>query len=348
MTRSLATKVCLPLLFAVGCGAPMDDGGPDPGPGSGDPVDDAGPPPENKRVRFIAIGDTGKGNETQRKVAIAMRDLCAQRGCDFVLMLGDNIYNAGVDSVTDPQWQSKFEEPYRDVELPFYVALGNHDYGGKLIFEVPGIGNEFERGQIEVEYSQVSTKWNMPATYYTFTWKHVGLIVLDTNAIIWENTVYGDQAEWLPTALMQIADKDWKFVAGHHPYRSNGTHGNAGNYDAPELAGIPLENPLPISNGESVKTFFDENVCGIGQVYFSGHDHSRQWLDEPSALCGTQMIVTGAGASYTELRDRGNRSFYEDASKAGFMYVDIDGDSFTGEFWNEDGTMDFARSFQRN
>lgn len=345
MTRPLATKVCLPLLFAVGCGAPMDDGGPDPGPG--EPAADAGTPPAAKRVRFIAIGDTGKGNETQRKVAIAMRDLCAQRGCDFVLMLGDNIYDAGVDSVTDPQWQSKFEEPYRDVDLPFYVALGNHDYGGKLVFEVPGIGNEFERGQIEVEYSQISTKWNMPATYYTFTWQHVGFVILDTNAIAWENTVYGDQAAWLPMALSQIADKDWKLVAGHHPYRSNGTHGNAGNYDAPELAGIPIENPLPIANGESVKTFFDANVCGIGQVYFAGHDHSRQWLDEPGALCGTQMIVTGAGASVTELRDRGNRTFFEDASKPGFMYVDIDGDSFTGEFWNEDGTMDFARTFQR-
>ncbi|MGN6110069.1 MAG: metallophosphoesterase [Kofleriaceae bacterium] len=334
-------------IVVAACGAP-NSGGPSGDDGGGDDVPaDAPPPPPAKRVRFIAIGDTGKGNAAQRKVAVAMRDLCAVRGCDFVLMLGDNIYDAGVDSVTDSQWQTKFEQPYADVDLPFYVALGNHDYGGRLVIEVPGIGNEFDRGKVEVDYSMVSQKWNMPATYYTFTWNHVGFIVLDTNAILWSNTVYGNQATWLPTAMMEVAGKDWVFVAGHHPYRSNGTHGNAGDYDAPELAGIPIPNPLPIQNGDAVKDFFDDHVCGLGQVYFAGHDHSRQWIDEPGALCGTRMIVTGAGASTTELRDRGNHALFEDADKVGFLYVDVDGDRFTGEFYDGDGHMDFSHTFTK-
>ena len=319
--------------------------------GSGDDDDDGPPdaPPDapSKRVKFVVLGDTGKGNDIQRQVGVAMRDACAARGCDFALMLGDNIYNAGVDSTTDPQWQTKFEQPYHDLNVPFYVALGNHDYGGKLIFEVPGIGNEFERGQTEVDYTAVSTKWNMPATHYTFTFNHVGVIVLDTNAIIWSNTVYGDQAAWLPQAMMEVSGKDWVFVAGHHPYRSNGTHGNAGDYDAPEIAGYPIPNPLPIQDGQAVKDFFDAHVCGLGQVYFAGHDHTRQWLDEPGALCGTEMIISGAGASTTEIKDRGNKVFYEDASKPGFMYVDIDGDKFTGEFIDGDGNVDFTRSITR-
>lgn len=333
--------------FAAACGAPGNMGGDDTGGGDDVETPADAPPEPVTRTRFIVIGDTGKGNAAQREVAVVMRDLCAARGCDFVLMLGDNIYDAGVDSVTDPQWQTKFEEPYHDVDLPFYVALGNHDYGGKLIIDAPGIGNEFERGKIEVEYSMVSEKWNMPDTHYTFSWNHVGFVVLDTNAIIWSNTVYGDQATWLPNAMMEVAGKDWVFVAGHHPYRSNGTHGNAGDYDAPELAGIPIPNPIPIQDGEAVKDFFDAHVCGLGQIYFSGHDHSRQWLDEPGALCGTQMIVSGAGASTTEIRDRGNTAFFEDAAKEGFMYVDIDGDTFTGEFWNIDGVMDYTRTFTR-
>jgi hypothetical protein len=311
------------------------------------PMPDA-PPEPVKRVRFIVMGDTGKGNADQRNVAVAIRDLCAAKGCDFVLMLGDNIYDAGVSSTTDPQWQSKFEVPYNDINLPFYVALGNHDYGGKLIIDAPGIGNEWDRGLVEVNYTQVSMKWNMPATHYTFTHNHVGVIVLDTNSIVWDNKTHGDQAAWMPTALMEVSGKDWVFVAGHHPYRSNGTHGNAGDYDAPELAGIPIPNPLPIQDGENVKRFFEQNVCGIGaQVYFAGHDHSRQWLNEPSQLCGTQMIISGAGASTTELRNRGNASFYEDADKPGFMYVDIDGDTFTGSFYDKDGVMDFTRTFTK-
>lgn len=305
------------------------------------------PPAQPKRARFIAVGDAGKGNSTQREVAIAMRDVCAAKGCDFVLMLGDNIYDAGVDSVTDPQWQSKFEEPYHDLDLPFYVALGNHDNGGNLIIDAPGIGNEFDKGKLEVDYTAVSTKWTMPATHYTFTFAHVGIVVLDTNALLWENTKYGDQTQWLPQAMMEIEGKDWVFLAGHHPYRSNGQHGNAGDYDAPELAGIPVPNPLPIQNGDALKSWFDAHACGLADVFFAGHDHSRQWLDEPGALCGTKLIVSGAGSSTTEIRDRGNVALYEDATKAGFLWVDVDGNQFTGEFYDSTGHLDFAQSFTK-
>ena len=234
------------------------------------------------------------------------------------------------------------------MNLPFYVVLGNHDNGGKVIIDAPGVGNEFDKGNIEVEYSMVSEKWNMPATHYTFKHGHVGFIALDTNAALWSNTQYGDQKTWLPQAKAELAGQEWMFLLGHHPYRSNGTHGNAGNYDAPELLGIPIPNPLPIQNGEALKTFFDTNVCNLGaQVFFSGHDHSRQWLDEPTALCGTKMIVSGAGASWTEIKNRGNAALFEDATKAGFMYVDVDGNTFTGTFYDDSGNVDFTHSFTK-
>lgn len=339
--------ILLAALALAGCGNASMQGndvtGGDAG-GSGDLPPDAPPP---KHVRFIAVGDTGKGNADQRKVAMAMRDLCAAKGCDFVLMLGDNIYDTGVASTTDPQWQTKFEQPYSDVNLPFYVALGNHDYGGKLIIDLPGIGNEFTRGPVEVAYSQVSTKWNMPATHYTFTFGHVGFIVLDTNSILWDNKDNGDQAAWLPTAMMEVAGKDWVFLAGHHPYRSNGQHGNAGDYDAPEIAGVTLPNPIPIQDGQSMKTFFDAHLCGLGQVFFTGHDHSRQWVNEPGSMCGMQQIISGAGSSTTTLVDRGNTTLYEDATKTGFFYVDILDNTFTGSFYDRDGMLDFTHTFTK-
>ena len=342
-------NLCILALVLAACGDPSNSGGGDDtgGDGGGSGGSDDVPPDAAdapKAVKFIAIGDTGKGNADQRRVAVAMRDLCAAKGCDFVLMLGDNIYDAGVTSTTDSQWQSKFEQPYMDVDLPFYVALGNHDYGGKLIIDVGGIGNEFDKGAIEVEYTQVSTKWNMPATFYTFTWGDVGFIVLDTNSILWSDTTYGDQVEWLPTALAEVSGKRWIFTAGHHPYLSNGEHGNAGDYDAPELGGVTIPNPQPIQNGDSVKEFFDDHLCGVSQVYFAGHDHSRQWIDEPTALCGTELVISGAGASSTSLKARGNKVHYEDASEPGFMYVVVDGDTLTGDFYDADGAMDFSRT----
>ena len=42
-------------------------------------------------------------------------------------------------------------------------------------------------------------------------------------------------------------------------------------------------------------------------------------------------------------QDRGNETFYEDATKPGFVYVTIDGDTFTGEFYDTDGNFDFTR-----
>ncbi len=314
------------------------------GGGSTDASADAAAP---RRVRFVAIGDTGKGNDGQRQVAAAMAQVCATEGCDFVVLLGDNIYDAGVSGVDDPLWQERFEQPYAGLDLPFYAVLGNHDYGGWLVVPLGGLGNEFSKGQHEVAYSQVSAKWRMPATHYTFTAAHVGFIALDTNAILWGDTTYGDQATWLPTATAAVADRRWQIVLGHHPYRSNGEHGNAGNYDAPELAGIPIPNPLPIQNGAAMKDFFDAHVCGIGQVYLTGHDHSRQWLDENERACGMELLVSGAGASVTSLRDRGNRAHYQDASEVGFLHVDIDGDTLRGRFFDGTGALDFERVITR-
>ena len=87
------------------------------------------------------MGDTGKGNTGQQDVANAVARKCAASGCDFVQLLGDNIYESGVTSVTDAQWQTKFEKPYMGISQPFYVVLGNHDYGGN------GAGNEFDKAK---------------------------------------------------------------------------------------------------------------------------------------------------------------------------------------------------------
>ncbi|UJR81082.1 metallophosphoesterase [Sandaracinus amylolyticus] len=359
-----AALACLLGLAGVtGCGggdqglAPIDAGGgpsigPDAGRADAGRVDggstadvdagrgpDGGPPP-SEALRFIVMGDTGEGNEAQRAVAVAVRDLCAREGCDFVLLLGDNIYESGVTSVDDPQWQTKFEEPYHDIDLPFYAVLGNHDYNDAL-----GLGGSWDRGMLEVEYSAHSTRWEMPATHYTLQLENVGLVMLDTNSLFHEDTRYGDQAEWYAEAVDELrADgAEWILVAGHHPYRSNGSHGNAGNYES--RIGIP--NLIPPINGANVQSFFDEHVCGTADVYFSGHDHNRQWIDEPEALCGTTMIVSGAGAKLTAFAREDNATLFQDDQREGFLYVVIEGDRFVGRFVDRDGRTDFEHTVTR-
>lgn len=301
----------------------------------------------SQAVRFVVMGDTGEGNEAQAMVAEAIAAKCASDGCDFVMLLGDNIYDDGVSSVDDPQWQTKFEEPYRNVDLPFYVVLGNHDYGGELLVDTPGVGNEWEKGPIEVQYSDISDKWILPATHYTFTWGKVGFIMLDTNSLVWDNVDHGDQWAWYPSALAEVADAEWIIAAGHHPYLSNGAHGNAGNYESIEVGGVEIPNPLPILNGGHVKDFFDQVMCGTVDIYFAGHDHNRQWLDEPAALCGTELIVSGAGAKLKALEDRGNQVHWQDDTAEGFLYAVIEGDTFRGQMIDKTGQVNFAREFTR-
>lgn len=298
-------------------------------------------------VRFVVMGDVGEGNQSQYMVSTAIEQKCAADGCDFVVLLGDNIYDSGVSGVDDPQWQTKFEDPYANLDLPFFVVLGNHDYGGTLFgADTGGMGNEWEKGPYEVMYSDVSDKWNMSDTHYTFTWGNVGFIMLDTNSIMWDNTDHGNQRAWYPTALMELSNVDWIFQAGHHPYMSNGAHGNAGNYESIEVGGIELPNPLPILNGDNVKEFFDEVVCGTIDVSLSGHDHNRQWLNEPTALCGAELIVSGAGAKVKDF-EGSNEAHWQDADTPGFMYIEIIGDQLTGQFIDENGQMNYERQITR-
>lgn len=284
-------------------------------------------------VRFIAVGDTGKGNEGQRQVAAAMKNKCDAAGCDFVVLLGDNIYESGVTSVTDMEWQTRFETPYADIDLPFWAVLGNHDYGG---IPTGGLGNQFTRGPVEVAYSQVSSKWRMPDTHYTLTAGPAGFLALDTNSIFWDNTSNGDQGAWVGPALAGL-NTPWRIAIGHHPYLSNGPHGNAGSYD-----NIPCSVLTNAPCGKYVRDFFDEHICGNVDIYLSGHDHSRQWLH---SACGAELIVSGAGASPTDLS--GDNPVYWEQATLGFLYAVVDETTFTGEFIDANGVVQFERIVTR-
>jgi hypothetical protein len=278
--------------------------------------------PQTGLVRFVALGDAGTGEDGQYAVAEAIGQVCEDRGCDFALYLGDNIYNTGVDSVSDPQFQDKFEAPYAALDFPFYATLGNHDYGGG------GLGNEPDRPDPQVAYTERSDKWTLPDRTYSVDQHHVRLMSLDTNAIlwgaIWEETE--PQRAWLEEALG--TDHRWKIAFGHHPYISNGEHGTAGRYSGIE--------GLPIISGQEIKDFFDASVCGQVDLYFAGHDHDLQWLE---STCGTHFIVSGAGAKTRSLGEGEQPTRFEVGDTLGFLWVEIADDTLTGVFFDSDGAV---------
>ncbi len=285
-------------------------------------------------VRFVALGDTGEGSEAQYAIGQAIAELCTVKGCDFGMLLGDNFYDSGVTSVDDPQFQDKFELPYEDIDFPIYVVLGNHDYGGA------GIGVDFntKKSQYQVDYTQKSQIWKMPAKYYSFKQEHAEFWGLDTNQIM-TDPINGDsdkQVAWL-LAGVTASQATWKIGFGHHPYISNGDHGNAGDYE--NLEGIPF----PFVTGSKVKEAMDTAVCGKIDVFLSGHDHNLQWL-EPK--CGTEWIVSGAG-SKAEPTPGTNPAYFTIADTEGFMWVELKDDSFTGIFYDQTGKELFSKTITK-
>jgi hypothetical protein len=280
-------------------------------------------------VRFVALGDTGKGNPGQYQVGASIGTLCAAQGCDFVVLLGDNFYPNGIDSNDDPQWKTAFVEPYAPVNAPFYAVLGNHDCGGD------GAGSDLPRCDTELAYATVNPKWHMPARHYKWQVGEVEFFVADTNRSMFgvDEAVRSDFETWLPASTAR-----WKVVFAHHPYLSNGEHGNAGSYD-----GLPF---VPIANGAGVKSFIEDRVCGRADLYVTGHDHSLQWLEATCTRAGsavkTQLIVSGAGAKTTTLP--GKQATHWQSDQLGFTYVVIRGNTLTASFYDGAGVQQYTRT----
>lgn len=278
-------------------------------------------------LRFVAVGDTGTGTADQAKVAAAIKSKCDTAGCDFVQLLGDNFYESGVSSATDPQFATKFEQPYAAINVPFWVVLGNHDYGGS------GTGNEFSKPDFQLAYAASSAKYKLPARHWHRIDGEVEFFALDTNEQMYDRaaTQKSNVTQWISSSTSK-----WKIALGHHPYLSNGPHGNAGSYD-----GVPL---IPIANGANVKKFMDDVVCGKVDVYFSGHDHNRQYLQ---GKCGgtTELVVSGAGAKVTSLS--GSNAVHFQAATLGFVYVTVDASTLTAEFIDANGRSEYTRTIRK-
>ncbi len=77
---------------------------------------------DRNELVILVLGDGGTGKAGQYRVGHAMYEVCRQRGCDLALMLGDNIYDDGIEvrarsdanaSYREIQLEQKFEASYR-------------------------------------------------------------------------------------------------------------------------------------------------------------------------------------------------------------------------------------------
>ena len=269
-------------------------------------------------VSFIALGDQGTGNYRQYQVATGMEHLAATKAVDFVMLLGDNFYRYGIESVADPQWLYKFENMYRGKSLdhvPFYAVLGNHDYGG----------NE----QAEIEYGRErkgSGRWHMPAKdYVEYYGEYHGdydsayddevdskallkVIYLDTSPLARE---HADTIRKLTTLLEQSQPARWTLVASHVPIRTSSPH----YYDQ-----ALVDLMVPVLKQYSV------------DGYLSGHDHNQQLISREGEPL---FIVAGTGGKHGDPLQDGFEPALEFQSLAlGFVYSVVSRDTLEIEFYN--------------
>ena len=228
---------------------------------------DASGPSRPKAVRLHALGDIGLATPERDLVVAELAACLWAEAAAAVLLLGDNFYPDGVSSVTDPQWRTKFEDLFSEpaFSLPFHACLGNHDHNGNAA--------------AQVEYSSRSSRWRMPASYYTFTLPLDGggyaqIFVLDTQRIWKSDGNREEQLAWLERELA-ASTAIWKIVAGHHPIRSGGLHGEGG---------------IMAKIARGLEPIFARNDVAL---YVSGHDHDLQLLEGEA---GWMQVVSGAGS----------------------------------------------------
>lgn len=295
-------------------------------------------PAAAETVSFVAFGDTGFGSPAQYAVGKAIAQVCAARGCEFSIGLGDNIYPNGVGSADDPQFEEKFEKPYADLKMPMYMTLGNHDNSSAK----GGEGSNNARGDFQVAYAQrqdrASGKWHMPARYYSFTAplksrKHRPLaqfFALDSSPLSpedpdpdprWSAEHYGAaELAWFDRAL-RASKARWRIAFAHHTYVSNGRHGTS--------------KPL--------RDFVQRSICADGaDLFIAGHNHDLEWLKSPPECSKTRFIVSGAGAAPRVLVDPPPYpAYWQAGEKLGFWWIRLDAKQMTAAAFtlNSDNTL---------
>jgi tartrate-resistant acid phosphatase type 5 len=277
------------------------------------------------RVAFLVVGDWGRdGASHQRDVATQMGRAAAQIDARFVVSVGDNFYDNGVQSTTDPQWRTSFEDVYvaQSLQKPWYVTLGNHDYHGSP--------------QAQIDYAATSDRWRMPTRYYKVSGAEFGapeadLFVIDTSPIVQryrsglhsalaQNVQSQDvdtQLAWLDAELGR-SQAQWKLVFGHHTIFSGGSaHGNT-----PEL--VAQVKPLLERHGV--------------QTYVNGHEHDLQHIQ----VGAVNYVCSGAGS---EVRPTGETEGTRFAlARSGFAAITIRASALDLEFRDYTGRSVYQAS----
>ena len=214
---------------------------------------------------FAIVGDTQRTsawefwrerNDRERKLII---DEIVRRDPAFVVHLGDLITRGS----SKKQWQEfdDMHKEFRGGKIPYLPVLGNHDLYGS---DKKALHNYFDR------FSYLNQR-----RWYSFTWKNVGLVMLDSNFSSLTTQHIDEQTQWYLKELWRFEQDvklDYVFVCCHEP---------------------PFTNSRVVRPNEKVKTFFADPFLKYSKTrfFFSGHSHSYERFQKE----GKFFVVSGGG-----------------------------------------------------
>jgi hypothetical protein len=248
--------------------------------------------PSPHSVKLVAWGDSGAGTSAQK--ALASRLLEESPPPDFALLLGDVVYPSGAQTDYDP----KFFAPYAPIlaRVPFYAAIGNHDY-------------ETRRGAAFLDVFSLPTNGPqglVPETVYSFERGGALFLVHDSNL---------ERAERVaaPWHLERVRESSARFriAALHHsPYSS------AVNSLSPALEDIRRAFP-PVFSASGV------------DLVLGAHDHV---YERTRPIGGVVYVTSGAGGAsmygrasthdYTQI-------FVGEGARPSYTVVEVSGPNLT-------------------
>ncbi len=243
----------------------------------------------SERSIYLAfLGDTGTGNDRQRRVRNQLLSVSRNVSLQSVFLLGDNLYRNGESKHIMPRFVTMYEDVMA-TGATFHAALGNHDVKkckGAGVDPVPRNHSVYRSASdCWVEEQLARQEFGYPNGYRYYSITSGGtpplteVFVLDSNTLITDGATEGSddpQLDWLRSALSR-STAVWKVVAMHHTIYS------------------PTTNRFMWSSrdtDEELRALLEPLLADRVDVVFQGHNHMYARLEPQN---GVRYFVSGAG-----------------------------------------------------
>ncbi len=306
-------------------------------------------PGTRKRTRVWALGDSGTANVDQFNVRDAFYRHLGTNEIDLMLLLGDNAYNAGLDS----EYQKALFDTYPTMlrKTPLWPTLGNHETDQD---STPSSTIPYYQIFVTPTNAEVGGVASGTKDYYSFDYANIHFICLDSMTS--GRSATGTMATWLTNDLANNTH-DWTVAFWHHPPYTKGSH----NSDTESVLIEMRQNLLPHLEYYGV----DLVLCGHSHAYErshlldshytpSGAIHATNLLDtrggradingpyeKPpggTAHKGAVHVVTGS-AGKTGGGGLNHPAMFLSLNRLGSLYFEINGDRLDAQFIRETGVV---------